>query len=1487
MSEAQPPELTPFEEQDLALREWLRKVVNRVSATIAGLVFTVLMIPLELIELVPGVHWVTGPLLVGAFGSVTGLGITGVILFDIGDRLLPKRVPTALGDGSLASDLAAVVRSQAHVAIDVSPYVRFCASVAQMPQAAAALLLGIPPLYLMATALPKVLPAPLAFFAGLASVVTVWLSAVLAKRPDLASLPSEAPEPPSVEPVPLARIRGADLLEDLKRSPFYRKQVRAEIILDGVPAVWRNDATMSELSSHYPSLGAQLADGGITTWSESQARALRTILHRSGGSDSAADFIFEGEAGSGRSTLALALMLGAMLNGEASVFCVGGRQDSSVEGSTGVGLGPVTRFDDLLSADQRVRVARGFGDVAQRGMEPSGHYSAYFTDARYFCQTLSPTLGLIERLRYVIIDHPERLARNELTRMRLAIARLRFTAALLGRELVFIVLVPPIDNAQAVAKWLLNHDQVEPVLFDTWPAPAHVALWQAPFGIDPTRAIPRFERGGFVEELQDLVTELAAAADRRFDEAGGAVERAHIGVIDAHRVLGPEARRQLHQRCIDAIRRGKRHDSDELLALDIRFDVLGGDELRVAPADRFDILVTVGIGAHPGRLVGRLRNSLHADGVLITVSDESPDDLASVRAMARPGWQPARAHVAAQSTRSDDGEPRLLVPEYSAPVMQYELAAFLAANEGESFPLDRLLEVYPTRAASDLLHEWWREGRVEVYRSFRASSRGDELEYSRFVRPHPGRIKVERWRVPWGCVTRDVLEVYDVDAGRDGHLGGRRDLSDRVDHERMFVDLYPGAYTRDDPNSLHIRDVNLERTLPGDSVRRLGELIVDQPAKSESIIMQRKRARFHVEVARERLAPVGSRGRRVARSSRDYTPTEDERSQPAVPGIDHVAPLSLPGGSARAFIGQWAVLVRESLRDVVKTQGTMVVASHNMQIDVRPGDLSAEAVARTYETGAVHLFLPAEGAELGAARGFANVLERYLKRRFLQVEHTLRVDVLRGAAHETGTDPIAAELGVETTPRLMIRSLYSGEFGAFDSVGRLLRSEWRDVLRFARDLLDSCDCSDGCAACCGRLGTISSAERDERSDHDAWLPEDIHSRKATLALIAALDGRASSRPQDDAGDPARFRFRLYDAVRRVVGTPRARFADGAFHRSLSPWMSLEHVAPEGGQSALAPCRSYDAGLDGDVREEWLGWYSSNANEIVVRDDPDPDRLASTVLHEYVHNWQYKGRLNAGTPDEEPVFDDAEHGHSAEALEGLCGRLLVIEGVARWAQQQFHGIERRSPVHTVEDRSDWDEYKVGYFYIEGIVSEFGVAGLFEWLRFGERWGAARPLAPGAKPALPPAHPTSSTAAADPGAIEQSPRGIWAWPVLRWLWRRLHTPDGTAAPQPRVETIVAPESTNQVSSAESVVATFGSPPRGRNGRLEAPFTHREALRAFGLLQEAETGTFDGLDIVGFEGDHPSSAPRAVQEAIDAPDDARSGELNATHPTPRDLS
>jgi hypothetical protein len=292
--------------------------------------------------------------------------------------------------------------------------------------------------------------------------------------------------------------------------------------------------------------------------------------------------------------------------------------------------------------------------------------------------------------------------------------------------------------------------------------------------------------------------------------------------------------------------------------------------------------------------------------------------------------------------------------------------------------------------------------------------------------------------------------------------------------------------------------------------------------------------------------------------------------------------------------------------------------------------------------------------------------------------------------------------------RIFFYGLRQSEIGEEPHVGgKLADTKWlKVILEWVHSQLEGCDCVDGCSMCCAGLGTLSLQEWTAKSDRfgTKFEENDVVTRRGAYGLACLLLGKApdwrafceGSGGRTGTSGPTLTDAELESMVAEVIGTATREYRDGTWTRLF------------GDRMPLPPTRVAPAGwLPDDYTGGLAGFYVSGENLVRIRKGMDPVATREVILHEYVHNWQYEAPSG---------FDLEEHTKSAESLQFFDGK-LVIEGHARWSEAQFRFDSGLSPVHTPEDDARWDEYKAGYFLVEGIAKAVGEHGLFAWLADG--------------------------------------------------------------------------------------------------------------------------------------------------------------------------
>ncbi len=300
-----------------------------------------------------------------------------------------------------------------------------------------------------------------------------------------------------------------------------------------------------------------------------------------------------------------------------------------------------------------------------------------------------------------------------------------------------------------------------------------------------------------------------------------------------------------------------------------------------------------------------------------------------------------------------------------------------------------------------------------------------------------------------------------------------------------------------------------------------------------------------------------------------------------------------------------------------------------------------------------------------------------------------------------------AILAGETGPRWVIHRRYAAPDRA--EIGGLLPDSGESLHALLAALharLARCDCDDGCPRCCARLGDVPLALV-EAGDVPAETPGERVSRRATLAwLREAFDLVALERGA--LPDLALLR-------RQVIGTEDAGFRDGILWRLVR---DRQPVAAED----LAPAEWMEPDPD---EPGLLGLYVERVggdNLVRVRRPEEGDGARFTVLqvlvHEYTHNWHYRGR----------GFDRDAWLRSEAARAWFEGK-LVIEGHATWVETLYLLRRGRRPLYRADDLYRWSAYKAGYLLVDWIARTYGVGGLYRFLAGPEAMADGPPPARG--------------------------------------------------------------------------------------------------------------------------------------------------------------
>jgi hypothetical protein len=1133
--------------------------------------------------------------------------------------------------------------------------------------------------------------APLVTGAGLAlAALALGALVPLLRRvedPEASAVPQGIP--------PKDRSTADELLAYLRDSPVYRRQIVFERRLPAEPFLAAADGdALSRLVARWPRLSVLLRGAGVRSLSVGQAGAVKALLDldRAATEGRRRDLTLLGQPGSGRSTTALLAGLGAVLHHEGALLYVtaedpGATRDarSELPGGRGRSRDPsprIARWLEGAKVSDRFRVESMF--ASQAGHAPSfRELDVLVACAESLCRRVlvrpdSEAAGFFARVRFVVIDHPERLGREALIRLRLAIARLRLVAEALGASPTFLVVLPPLANHDALSRHLLGEADTGVSELPAFHASATLVGWLPPMELaDPEAASPTLVRGHYVRDVTELLVEVG----RGYTElaAGGARESLRVAVIDPLPVLGPEARRAVQV----ALWRSM-SEAGQSSATVLEWDFFSTPALSVDHAALYDVVLLLGAGAHPEHTVLPLRASLAVGGALFVLATPAPDDLESLRRMMRESWP--RGEGARRFG------PGVILPELPPDVVDMELAGLFGDLDAIPVPRQRLVDLMPSDHTRGQLEAWLERGWLRETHIFVASGHT--------VRPGAALVRADaslrhgRFAIPWGCTSRRWLDVYDPVAG--DLVPDHASLPQQIDADRVFIDAHPFAVFRLPPASILVEGVEFAPHAAEGAAT--GRLLATSRTETRDVEIDRRKLRLDVAITADH--PPGAEG-----EASDGAFSALVRG--AAPGACwaalrrvsvHSDPSARPSVEVR--VGHWPVTVAEQMRDVVLTDGRLVEEPGF----IRREDLSAaQRHTREIRVATTHLWLTPVGGDAISAldedgvRAVARLIEAWLGRSYLNASAELRVHAMveQGAA------------------RIALYALRPSEEGAARTVYREVMGEsttLASVFEWATDTLGACTCGEGCAACCGGLGTCPTSRVASDPTFD---PTDGIDRAKGLALLCAITGvsvdeaieRARRRRSEREAGPAggggagpdgqqATDERLRRLVRDVVGTERAGYIDGLWAHLFGHTMPLPQ-----GRVALAQWAT-------DLDAAWAGLYRPDQNVVEVKPDYPDDTVREILVHEYAHCWQFQGGR----------FHLDEHVRGPEAQAYYEGK-LVIEGHATWADHQFRALRQLGATYVPNDTRPWNEYKTGYLLIEAIERRVGERGLFAWLHEG--------------------------------------------------------------------------------------------------------------------------------------------------------------------------
>ena len=1152
-----------------------------------------------------------------------------------------------------------------------------------------------------------------------------------------------------------ARIPGDELVRRIQRSPIYRGQFAFQKAL---PRIARDreggDSGRRALFGRWPLLSGVCDEhsiGSLTTDQWLALKKLREFESRKASGESEGDLVLFGWSGSGRTTVMNIVALGTALHREGSTcWIVPERRDRSVASAVGASSGtrhPLNQLDHWLrdsNYDTLVQRAECYGDTPPAARpalsSPSDIWVCDVQALHGYVLDRASGDGRrwIERLRYVVVDHPHRMGREDLVRLRVSLARLRLTAHLCGVDPTFIVLSSRLDNAVSFAKELLNNENVYRIDFKgTYPA-CQIAGWQAaPELVEFEADRPRFARGPFAGSVLDLLGEIGVEAHRFAAEIAQAENRdspraaappgLRVAVVDSVPLLGPEFREHVRTAVRDRIVgefEASGSPDDSVGRVDEQWSYFLTPDLAIDERQLFDVIICLGIGSHPEMLLAGLRPALAAQGAVVLVGDCSQADVESLRRLRRPDWDPSGPIA----TGTD--YPELPVPEASEPVTAYELARLFEDFRDRPVSRERLESMFRWQHATAWIDRWVTEGLIESHDVFVWKGHGARPARESCLVHVQGTLAGSQFEVPWGCCTRSVYRILDTDAGRrDERFGRFHDAY--MDLDRLFVDFYPGAVLRFPPSTVVVEsrvDRNLDQHERERLARRyvhLGDVNVQTMLLGQALNIDRRALRVVAQLTAEYPLHPASASPAPSDTALALHPVlstlQGESSAASrASRLDIIKHLRSPWLKGRpgalAVSGTWRCAVRERLRDVVATDARLVEDPDFVSVTPPSAD-QAQQMIRDFETVASSLYLRRVDASdavppdaecyfagsglqsYAAHHGLGRAIRECLRRTVLGFDGEYRL-----ALFDNGADA-----GNLSGWRIMFYGLRQSEIGKDPHVGERLadRARLESLLAWTHQRLERCDCADGCSMCCGGLGVLSLAEWEasEGQYGAKFTTADVVTRRGAYWLTCLLlgvdpDWQAfveGSRRGPDSNDGVVDEDDLQTLVAEVIGTKAGQYRDGL-------WTQLF-----GDRMVLPPARVAPAEwLADDQAPGAAGLYVTGSNQVKIRRGLDRLFLREVIVHEFAHNWQYQ----------EPAgFDLQEHRFSDEVGQFYDGK-LVIEGHATWADTQFRFSRGLSPSYSPQGLQGWHEYKSGYFLIEGIVRAVGEYGMYVWLAEGQ-------------------------------------------------------------------------------------------------------------------------------------------------------------------------
>jgi hypothetical protein len=289
------------------------------------------------------------------------------------------------------------------------------------------------------------------------------------------------------------------------------------------------------------------------------------------------------------------------------------------------------------------------------------------------------------------------------------------------------------------------------------------------------------------------------------------------------------------------------------------------------------------------------------------------------------------------------------------------------------------------------------------------------------------------------------------------------------------------------------------------------------------------------------------------------------------------------------------------------------------------------------------------------------------------LEHAVRAVlplVLDVRPEDVGVTSEAASADLEGTPVLVVYDLAPGGNGLADA----LRERLVDLLRAALELVASCPCANGCAAC------VSLPDCRRRAANDGL------DKAATLRLLGQLLGRQEAIEAALARSTALATDEQAEAIRQAL-------LQRIFPRQIGLALAPAERAPMRlySEDEISRHPDWPAGL-ADVGGLYVHGSGGSAGVVWVRHYP-VETITAVIAHELAHNWQFTG----GRPHPDVTADARPF-----------VRTLLVEGFARWVEYKvLEAAGYLSPMHAAEAYLEkHPEYPVGLRFFRYLESKHG-------------------------------------------------------------------------------------------------------------------------------------------------------------------------------------